>query len=95
MWPIVTDGVAWSVCRSVIIVSPAKTAEPIKLLFGLWTRVNPMNCVLDGVQIPMKGGNFGRPIVKYRDSAVSCAEMAEPIKMPFWMWTEVVQGSMR
>jgi len=31
MQPIVTDRVAWSVCRSVIEVSPAKTAEPIKM----------------------------------------------------------------
>jgi len=27
----VTDRVAWSVCRSVTIVSPAKTAEPIEM----------------------------------------------------------------
>jgi len=33
MRPIVTvrDRVAWSVCRSVTIVSPAKTAEPIEM----------------------------------------------------------------
>jgi len=31
---IVADGVAWSVCRSVTILSPAKTAEPIAMLFG-------------------------------------------------------------
>jgi len=39
MLPIVTGGFAWSVClsvcRSVIILSPAKTAEPIVMLFGL------------------------------------------------------------
>ena len=29
--PIVTDGVAWSVGRSVTIVSPAKTAEPTEM----------------------------------------------------------------
>ena len=27
------------VCRSVTLVSPAKTAEPINLPFGLWTRM--------------------------------------------------------
>jgi len=37
MWPIVTDGVAWSVGLSVTIVSPAKTAKPIEMPFGLWT----------------------------------------------------------
>jgi len=38
MQPIVTDGVAWSVgrsvCRSVTIVNPTKMAEPIEMLFG-------------------------------------------------------------
>jgi len=29
-------------------VSPAKTAEPIEMLFGLWARVGPRNHVLDG-----------------------------------------------
>jgi len=44
MWPIVTERVAWtyrsvrwSVCWSVTIVSPAKTAEPIAMpLRGYW-----------------------------------------------------------
>jgi len=52
MRPIVTDGVGWSLCRSVgrsvAIVSPAKTAEPIEMPFGLWTRVGPRKHVLDG-----------------------------------------------
>ena len=48
--PIITDGLAWFVCLSVTIVSPAKTAETIVMSFGLWTRVGPMNHVLDGVQ---------------------------------------------
>ena len=29
-------------------MSPAKTAEPIKIPFGLWARIGPMNHVLDG-----------------------------------------------
>jgi len=29
-----------------------KKAEPIKMPFGMWTRVSPRNHVLDGVQIP-------------------------------------------
>ena len=49
---IVTDGVAWSVGLS-HYVSPAKTAEPIEMPFGLRTLVGPGNRVLDGVQIPL------------------------------------------
>jgi len=41
MWPIAADGVAWSVgqsvCHSVMTVDPAKTAEPIKMPFEIWT----------------------------------------------------------
>ena len=61
-----------------MIVSPAKMAEPIEILFGLWTRVGPRNDVLDGVQIPMQTSNFegikGWPIVKYRDSVLSAVQ---------------------
>jgi len=45
MRPIVTD-VAWSVCRSVTIVSHEKTAESIEMLFSLWARVGSSNHVL-------------------------------------------------
>jgi len=38
----------WSVCLSVTIVSPAKTAEPIEMPLRLRTRVGPKNYVLDG-----------------------------------------------
>ena len=48
MRPIVTDQVAWSVGRSVTLVSPAKKAEMIKMPFGLWARIGPRNHVLDG-----------------------------------------------
>jgi len=47
---------------------------------------------IDGVQVTHGKGNFlgeGRPVVKYRDSVVSCAKTAEPIKMPFGLWTWV------
>ena len=47
MQPIVTDRVESSVGRSLTLVSPAKTAEPIEMLFELWTRVGPGNHVLD------------------------------------------------
>jgi len=47
MRSIVTDRVASFVGRSVTLVSPAKTAEPIEMPFGLTTRVGPGNHVLD------------------------------------------------
>ena len=74
MQRIVTDRVAWSVglsvCRSVTLVNPAKTAAPIELPFGLRTWVGLGNHVLDGgPDLPMVRGKFfgenGRPIVKY------------------------------
>jgi len=56
MRPILTDRVAWSVglsvCRSVALVSPAKTAAPLELRFGLRNWVGLGNHVLDGVLIP-------------------------------------------
>ena len=70
MRPIVTDQVAWSVSRSVgqanpsvglsvTVVSPAKTAEPIELLFGLRTPVGQRNHVLDcGADAPTRKGTF-------------------------------------
>jgi len=45
MRPIVTDGM------SVAIVSPAKTAEPIEMPFGVWSRMGPVKHVLDGVHV--------------------------------------------
>jgi len=55
MQAIVTDG-GGVVCPSVTIVSPAKTAEPIEILFGLCTLVGPRNYVLDGIQFPLCQG---------------------------------------
>jgi len=79
MWPIVTDRVAWSVGLSVTLVSPAKTAAPIELPFGLRTWVGPGKHVLDGgLDPPMGRGKFlgenGRPIVKYRDTLRSSVQ---------------------
>jgi len=64
MRPITTDGAAWSVGSSVclaislslITMSPAKMAEPIEMPFGMWTRVGPRNCVLDGAPDPPQEG---------------------------------------
>ena len=49
MRPIVTVRVAWSVCRYVTLLNPAKTAERIEMPFGSWTPVSPMKHVLGGV----------------------------------------------
>ena len=71
MRPIVTDGVAWSVGRSVTLVRPANRVEPIEMPFGLRTLMGLRNNVLDGGPDPpctkaiLRGK--GRPIVKYRD----------------------------
>ena len=35
--------VVWSVCRSAMMVSPAKVAELIEMPFGLWIRVGLRN----------------------------------------------------
>jgi len=59
------------IALSCSIVSPAKTAEFIEMLFGLWTWVGPGNHVLDGdpdlsAMAILRGGNW-LPILKYRD----------------------------
>jgi len=47
------------VCRSVTLVSPAKTDAPIELPFGLRTWVGLGNHVLDGgSDPPSEGANF-------------------------------------
>jgi len=61
MWPIVTDRVAWSVGLSVTLMSPAETAGPIEMPFGLRTQLGPSNHVLDGSPDPRMGrGTFER-----------------------------------
>jgi len=40
MQPIATDGAGLSVCLSLTTVSPAKTAKPIEMPFGMRTRVS-------------------------------------------------------
>jgi len=58
MWPNVTDRVAWSACRSVTLVSLAKTAEPVEMQFGLRTRVGPGSHLLDESLYPHGKGQF-------------------------------------
>jgi len=57
----VATALAWSVglsvCWSVTLVSPAKTAELIEMPFGLRTLVDPVNHVLAWVKIPYGKGN--------------------------------------
>jgi len=66
MWPIAIQteqrglSVRRSVCLSVATVSPAKTAEPIEMPFGVWTRVGQRNYVLDRGHDPYRKGNFLR-----------------------------------
>jgi len=90
MLPTITDRVAWSVDLSVhlslTVVSRAKTAEPIKMSFGLWTRVGPRNHVLIwGPDTQCEWAILrrkGRFIVKYGGlSAVSCAKTGEPMEV--------------
>ena len=58
MRSIVTDREAWSVClsvcRSITLVSPAKTAALIEMPFGLWARIGRRNHVLDGGQAVLR-----------------------------------------
>ena len=86
--------VSLSVCRSVTLVSPAKTAEPIEMPFGLRTRVGPGNHVLDGgSKSPMGRGNFegegASHCEVYGHSEVPWAKTAESIKMPFGFWARM------
>ena len=46
-----------SVCLSVTLVTRAKTAEPIEMSFGLWTRVGQRKHILHGAQIPHAKGH--------------------------------------
>ena len=79
MRSIVCRSACLSVGLSVTLVSPAKTAEPIEMPFGLRTWLDPRDHVLDGGSDPPMGrdkfwGENGRPIVKYRDILRSSVE---------------------
>jgi len=45
-----------SVCRSVTIVSPAKTTELVEMSFGMLSWVDPRKDVIKQVQIPLCEG---------------------------------------
>ena len=87
----VCRSVGLSVCQSVTLVSPAKTAEPIEMLFGLRTPVGPGNHVLDGgPDLPMGRGNFFGERASHCKvwgySTVICTKTAEPIELSFGLW---------
>ena len=70
--------VFWSLCQSVTLVSPANTAEMIKLPFGFRSWVGLVNHVLYKVQTPAWEGVIFRgnrqTIVKYRDTLRSSVQ---------------------
>jgi len=71
-------------------VSPAKTAEPIEMLFGRLTWVVPRKRVLDGVQIPQENRQFLGVVwtfEKHRQTVY--AKTADLIEVPFVGLTHV------
>jgi len=66
-------------------VSPAKTAELIKMPFGLWTQVGPRNHALDGGPDAPWGGAILRGkewlIVKYMEYCPCAAVMRPSVKL--------------
>ena len=91
MQPIVTECYGLSVCLPVIIMSPAKIAEPIEKPFGLRTRVGARNHVLDrGVKIPPWKGAILREGAAHckveGHSALSCAKTADAVCVMCWDW---------
>ena len=61
--------VCLSLCLSVTIVSRAKTAEPIEMSFGTWTRVGPSEHVLDG-------GAHWRNLANTTEPSMCCGDAA-------------------
>jgi len=78
----------WNSCREL-----CETAELIEMPFGMLSRVDPKNHVLDGSRGPAwKWASLrGKGMLRHarRHSYVNCAKMAEPIEMPFGTWTRV------
>jgi len=95
MRPIVTDGLRRSsvVCRSVTIVSPAKTAEPIQMPFGLWTRVGPRKhaCIRQGCTLAPPG-EYNWTVHVLQRCVLSAKLLWPLIKMH---WLEVTLSRMR
>jgi len=59
MWRIATDEITWSVCW-VTFVSPAKTAEPIEMRFGVLDSHGPKKpCIIWGRDPPPEWATLG------------------------------------
>ena len=93
MRPTVTDRVAWYVGLSV-----CHTSEPCKNSCthgdAIWVKDSGAStepCVRWGSRSPPWEGVILRahPIVKYRDTAVTCAKTAQPIEMLFRLWARM------
>ena len=94
-WAILGKGASHCKVYGLFAVSYTKTAETIEMPFGMLSRVNPRNHVLDRVQVPHKNGQFwggGHAQTCQMTLCVSCAKTAEPIEMPFGLWIQVVPG---
>jgi len=92
MRPVATPVVAWSVCLSDALVSPAKTAEPIAMLLWLLGSGGPKEpCVRWGSGSPYQWGNFevqngpGHNEVK-RPWSVSNGKSANSVEIAFGVW---------
>ena len=90
--------VCLSVCLSVFtFVSPAKTAEPIEMPFGMMTRVGSGNHVLDGgPDAPRGRGTFWGCLPHWKALgafAVVYAKTAEPIEALLGGWIMPAQWS--
>ena len=74
-------------------MSCAKTAEPIEMQFGMLSRVEPGNHVLDeGLDALMARGNFEGEGHAPTCPTTLCSELcktAESIELPFRLWTRV------
>ena len=75
--------VAWSVSACLLVTSPAETAEPIELPFGIWTVGVGGTKFSVGARIPPKeraifgGGGISWPVIKYSESP-ACGRYSRP-----------------
>jgi len=74
--------IGWFVCQSVDHDHKSyKTAEPIEVLFGIWTQKGPRNHVLGGDPDPRRGrGNFwGRHLLAHYEvqAVLACSQYSQ------------------
>ena len=91
---VVCLSVGLSVGLFVTLVSPAKTAAPIELPFGLRTCGTEESCIRWGSRSPREGAIFGGEWASHckvqGHSTVVCGKTAEPIEMPLTLWVRAV-----